>query len=108
MKIDLQYLPESPDNRVRHTPGPWFAIQYANQWCIQSEEGYEGANSDVLDEEFTDKAEANAHLIAAAPDLLAALEVLKAWVGKLSDWAGQDPPCEIVDAAIIKATGGTA
>ena len=51
-----------------------------------------------------EEAVANANLIAAAPDLLEALEQLKAWVGKLEDWKGEDPPCEIVDAAIKKAT----
>lgn len=48
--------------------------------------------------------EANAKLIAAAPDLLEALISLKKWVGKLEDWRGVDPPCELVDTAIGKAT----
>jgi len=47
---------------------------------------------------------ANAKLIAAAPDLLQALIILKKWVGKLDDWKGEDPPCELVDKAIDKAT----
>ena len=47
---------------------------------------------------------ANAKLISAAPDLLNALVELKRWVGKLDDWKGIDPPTEIVDAAINKAT----
>lgn len=37
-------------------------------------------------------------------ELLFALTQLKSWVGKLSDWGGEDPPCDIVDAAIKKAT----
>ncbi|MHA8064905.1 hypothetical protein [Aquirufa aurantiipilula] len=48
--------------------------------------------------------DANANLIAAAPDLYEALIALKNWVGKLDDWRGIDPPVEIVDKAIEKAT----
>lgn len=49
--------------------------------------------------------EANAKLMAAAPELLEALIQLKTWVGQVIDWEGVgDPPTEIVDAAIKKAT----
>jgi hypothetical protein len=56
--------------RNKHTPAPWFAVQYANEWNIQSEDGYEGVCTNVLDEEEDENHEANAQLIAAAPELL--------------------------------------
>jgi len=51
-----------------HTKGPWFAVQYANYWVIQSENHYN--DSDLLNEETCADAESNANLMAAAPDLL--------------------------------------
>lgn len=86
-----------------HTPGPWkFDYDEAeNQYRVCGEDERVIARTD-WDEE---KDEANAQLIAAAPDLLQALLKLKEWVGKLEDWKGEDPPCEAVDAAISKATG---
>ena len=48
--------------------------------------------------------EANAKLIAAAPDLLEALNELKKWVLNLKDWRGIDPPIELAIEAIKKAT----
>jgi len=53
------------------------------------------------------EAEANAKLIAAAPDLLKELVQLRKWVCALKDWAGGtslDPDIESVDAVIKKAT----
>ena len=55
-----------------HTPGPWYAIEYAGMWGIQSVDEYSQDNN-LLDMENDDRAEANAKLIAAAPDLLEAL-----------------------------------
>lgn len=52
-----------------------------------------------------EEVQANAKLIAASPELLEALIELKRWVGQVTDWEGAgDPPTEIVDAAIKKAT----
>ena len=56
----------------KHTPGKWQAVKMAQQigcaeWCVQY--GDDGEHiADVVYEE------ADAHLIAAAPELLAALE----------------------------------
>ena len=50
--------------------------------------------------------DANARLIAAAPDLLESLEDAMRWVGSLTDWAGAgDPDVEKWRAAIAKAKG---
>jgi hypothetical protein len=87
-----------------HTPGPWeikrhFDPGYKNisaqkhtalaqvVWCME-------------DEDRSPSCEANAHLIAAAPELLEALERVKAtgvFLGAI--------PQQMVDAAIAKAKG---
>lgn len=56
-----------------HTPGPWTAIQVeGGEWTIWRE----GTNHFVTETTGTMATEANARLIAAAPDLLEALEAL--------------------------------
>jgi hypothetical protein len=50
--------------------------------------------------------EANARLIAAAPDLLEAMQEAMRWIGSLTDWEGAgDPNVEKWRAAIRKARG---
>ena len=70
---------------TKHTPGPWFAVDYAGSFCIQSGPTYE--DKDLLSyDSFSgqkycvsiDTAEANATLAAAAPDLLEACLTAKA------------------------------
>ena len=59
------------ENKTKHTPGPWTTN---NGFTILSAKG-KTASSDVPNKTITDdEAIANAALIAAAPDLLAALE----------------------------------
>lgn len=70
----------------KHTPGPWYAFWNENFWQINtsSDEFQNMAVGDVCESsEIYDKnhkphdhSEANAKLIAAAPDLLEALEGL--------------------------------
>lgn len=57
------------------TPGPWVSVDYCGKLQIQAGEYYEDA--DILDKEDVgdEIAEANASLIEAAPELLAALKV---------------------------------
>lgn len=52
-----------------HTPGPWFARQCGKAWAIDFNEDQEQVVDYVYEE-------ADAHLIAAAPDLLEACEAL--------------------------------
>lgn len=59
----------------------------------------------TLKDDIREEQKDNAQLIAAAPDLLQALQELKSWVGKLDDWRGEDPPCELVETALQKALG---
>ena len=86
---------------MKHTDGKWMVSNGDQIVAMPSQikicNRVSGANFEEV--------EANAKLIAAAPDLLEALIILKKWVGKLDDWKGEDPPCELVDKAIEKAKG---
>jgi chromosome segregation ATPase len=52
---------------MKHTKGPWYAIDYGGYWSIQSEDEY--SEGDLLNEEKDPNAEANARLAAKAPEL---------------------------------------
>ena len=99
---------------VKHTPGPWVVIadesaaQVKGFPCIESDGytvvGLEGMYGDI-ETDF-----ANARLIAAAPDMLEALQAAQSMhqrycdrVGAADGWA-RDLKA-IIDAAITKATG---
>jgi hypothetical protein len=66
----------------KHTPGPWFAVKNTRYWDIvlKNEPHQVGLASVIVtprSDRYQDddiEIEANARLIAAAPDLLAALE----------------------------------
>lgn len=87
--------------KATHTPGPWryepytktIRSQPSNYW-LTTMDSWDGAVNN----------EANARLIAAAPEMLEALEQIQKWiecgpeVGKM--------PCAAIDAAIRKARGG--
>jgi hypothetical protein len=55
---------------MKHTPAPWFPVEYAGLYRIQSEEGY--CESDLQDVETNPNVEADVKLMAAAPELLEA------------------------------------
>lgn len=80
-----------------HTPGPWFARKDPNSldnddWCV-------GTGPENIDKVAVCSA-CDAHLIAAAPDLLDALKELRDWY---QEHIGL-PACA-ANAAIAKATG---
>ena len=89
-----------------HTPGPWAARyhestdSYTIHVAGRSWESYAVAEvSDCVQDE------ANARLIAAAPDLLAALERIEPILSRMYGAQAADlPPVQIVRAAIAKAT----
>ena len=94
----------------KHTPGPWYCTSENDSVTGQVSTkpvGY-GSYGDIA-LTFGDDAKANARLIAAAPDLLAALNEIASWgdggVGPHMDEPGA--AC-IARAAIAKATGGQA
>lgn len=82
---------------AEHTPGPWFVASRsagAHVNADKSEVAWLRSYMGVQDEQI----EANARLIAAAPDLLAALKLAK------DHSELEDEVLDIVDAAISKAT----
>ena len=93
----------------KHTPGPWKVYDDGDMWIAPSD-GDAPIVCDICPhgEEFVYSLEddANAHLIAAAPELLEALKVAQAWI------ADESCPCEgceavndQIAAAIAKAEG---
>lgn len=80
-----------------HTPGPWSLLPVGN-------------NRRLIDPGIGEvyglgrTPDANARLIAAAPDLLAALNALAAWADHMGGW--DSPAWEQAEAAIAKATKG--
>ena len=102
---------------TKHTPGPWEPIKLNSaplaSWAVNAP-GYGGRSPLVCGLEHSKggpilhaESEANARLIAAAPDLLATLQELRE---SADYWSEYDVPLGIVDrskAAIAKATGDT-
>lgn len=90
-------------NRYIGTPGPWRMVQFRNEYGLSSFNIMYGTDHICEVSPNREKPRANAKLIAAAPDLLQALQKLKSWVEKLDDWKGEDPPYELVETALKKA-----
>lgn len=84
----------------KHTPGPW-DVEHDTE--IIAAEGQRIAEADTRSINFVNgEATANAHLIAAAPDLLAALEAVQIDGTVRCGCRG----CVLARAAIKKARGG--
>lgn len=93
-----------------HTPGPWMVHEtgfYTNPFKITAR-GKHGAVANIPHSEITTTARqsANARLIAAAPDLLAALDQVDAY---LSPFDGEEDAYaeirSVIQQAIAKAKG---
>lgn len=109
-------------NNPKHTPGPWSVLYSSNKYpSIHAGETktpiavlYEYVSE--TDRDLLDNAEANARLIAAAPELLEALEniaaslrTLKKAVGlesHVAEMLGMDDHLTVINHVIAKATGG--
>lgn len=91
--------------KLKHTPAPWYAVNYGGYITIQSTNFYE--NTNILDEDKCERAEDNGLLCAAAPDLLEALKECLEGVHELNDefQTGWDEVIEKAEAAINKALG---
>jgi hypothetical protein len=107
---------------ARHTPGPWISAGYGDYSDYDGKcrvilgEGGDIRTAVVLGFDSNEN-QANAHLIAAAPELLAALQGMLAIVsesrgvsgyhlsGDVAEWA-EFPEIDVATATIAKATGG--
>ena len=85
----------------KHTPGPWRVVDSWNDYMVEGQNGEEIIWQDGPHETPTIN-EANARLIAAAPDLLDALVMVLDDPNALD---GRPRTYEIVCAAIAKAKG---
>ena len=95
-----------------HTPGPWFFHNLPDGWCIStaktrraagSHNAICGAEADYDPLWNEEPNEANARLIAAAPELLEASQSLL--TNLLAGGLGSMKQIEALQAAIAKATG---
>ncbi len=94
----------------KHTPGPWHAtvppssdIHFIRN--IDSDDAGQIAKVRVGPVLEQAEALANARLIAAAPDLLEALECLQEWVDNCFQEYSDAEVCSVARAAIAKAEG---
>ena len=92
-----------------HTPGPWISL---GQGDIVTKsvptcdaEGYTDIAAVYVI--ANDSGAANARLIAAAPELLEALEAVLRWIDDYCETTGFEAVEAQADAAIAKATGET-
>ncbi len=86
---------------MSHTPGPWTALK-KNVWSVQNDELTEIATVGTTTSGMDAEKEANARLIAAAPDLL---EACKRAYDLLHDDDYEDDGTGFLDAVIEKAEG---
>jgi hypothetical protein len=96
----------------KHTPGPWEVVpedRAESRWIIGDEEGGSIASCEPAGPWITSaQADANARLIAAAPDLLAVLRDMLLWADTPQQEASPSwiiGACERARAAIAKAGG---
>jgi len=103
----------APATQTAHTPGPWRVTEYGGEIAIHAEDNTKVALPEKWFASDRVEAAANAHLIAAAPELLAALESIAA--GSVQDTGENGMGTVNIDretmqliarAALAKATGG--
>ena len=83
----------------KYTPGPWAVCQDCND---KYERHIDLPNADIYIHGELEELSANAQLIAAAPELLEALESL---TKTLHDYIGDADQIDLANSAIAKATG---
>lgn len=93
---------------VKHTPGPWEIRKAGN-----GDRGISAPGTGIFIEAFAeirhsgegayDECDANARLIAAAPDVLSALKLLLADVKDYEPWQRPCHAVDVAEAAIAKA-----
>lgn len=85
---------------MNHTPGPWQQIATKHRTLISSQEGHRVAECESL-------SEADARLIAAAPELIAMLIRLVGAIDRMPSNSA-DGLADIARELIAKATGSAA
>jgi len=98
---------------TKHTPGPWTSNAFAREpdceYFVAGPEGQwladVGGGEDYVDHSSMDTQRANARLIAAAPDLLAACEAVLDMVESEGRDTGRGGAFSDMRDAIAKATG---
>lgn len=84
-------------SEIKHTPGPWYVSSYEDGWtCIRD-------RLNAIIAKMVLNNEANAYLMAAATDLLEALEALERQSGLPLEY--NDPARIKARTAIAKAKG---
>lgn len=94
----------------QHTPGPWF-YDGQNSCGAHVIHVAQGEIAEAFGDSWSDEgqqAEANAHLIAAAPEMLAALEEAYRILLEDEGYQPYNPKVKQIAAAIAKANGGAA
>ena len=102
--------------KQQHTPGPWsFHWETEKQeWAIVVDKNSRviaNVNTETAPDIFCAPANqkmpavANAQVIAASPDLLAAAEAAELWIATLPHTQGEEEVIEALNAAIAKAKG---
>lgn len=86
---------------IKWTPGPW-ALDGTGWICDANGSPVCLINAGLDDHELEPQERADAHLIAAAPDLYEALKRMKTWC---EDEVGAELPCDSIDASLAKARG---
>jgi hypothetical protein len=97
-------------NTAKHTPGPWkitkvMELRKATHYAVKHNDGTGSFSTEVVAQ---CEKEANARLIAAAPDLLAAANAGLFLADTLANLQGNQEAAKIASvlrAAITKATG---
>lgn len=97
---------------TKHTPGPWEVRKYGSGGIDVIDRNASTVAAIHLDDGDSDIYEADAHLIAAAPTMLAALEIALELLGNVTamtdseaDYLGQAE--NTISLAIAKAKGDT-
>lgn len=98
----------STTTKGTHTPGPWRIDRPLGYWAIGPNPHADDGQVLRLYTKPYGEDEANARLIAASPDLLAACKELASRFEKTGEAWMSDPAWQAARAAIAKAEGGAA
>jgi hypothetical protein len=97
----MKASPPLAESRSAPTPGPWTVTYSPSQSALTVWGADNQAVAYMAKLRGTDKANANAQLIAAAPELGAALKEAKSWLFEYG--IGSKTVLEQIDAALAKA-----